>query len=554
MNGFDRFFRITGRGSTFGRETRGGFTTFFTMAYILVLNPLVLGSAKDKFGEQLDTVQLTTATALVAAVMTIVRGVGGTLPLALAAGLGLNAVVAFRIAPLMSWDDAMGLIVLEGLLICVLVVTGLREAAMHAVPQPLKQAISVGIGLFIALIGFVDAGFASRVPDAAGTTVPVQLGSTGALTGWPMLVFCLGVLLTVGLLAVVLLTVGLLARKVRGAILISIVTMTLVAVVINALADVRTWGLTTPEWPDRLVDAPDFGLLGEFSRFGAFSQAGVVTVVLLVFTLILSDFFDTMGTVVGVSAEAGLLDERGRVPNLGRVLLVDGAAAVAGGASSASSATSYVESAAGAGEGVRTGFANLVTGSLFGLALFPTPLLTIVPLRAAAPALVAVGLLMMTQVKHVEWDRYEIAVPAFLIIAVRPFTCSITNGIGTGFVAYAVVKTVLGRAKEVHWPLWGTLALFLVYFAIDPVEQLLGAKQRPGGERTGRPRGDGGGPSVQTSRRRERFSPAGPLPSRPWRPGPPDRSRRPPSGRRRTAPPPPSRRPPRPRSRRRPTR
>ncbi|MFF8019088.1 solute carrier family 23 protein [Streptomyces sp. NPDC007929] len=467
-NSVDRFFKISERGSTFGRELRGGFATFFTMAYILVLNPIILGSAKDKFGHQLDAVQLTTATALVAAVMTIIMGVGGNLPLALAAGLGLNAVVAFQIAPLMSWDDAMGLIVLEGLLICVLVVTGLREAVMHAIPQPLKQAISVGIGLFIAFIGFVDAGFVSRIPDAANTTVPVQLGGTGTLAGWPMLVFCLGVLLTIGLLA----------RKVKGAILISIVTMTALAIVIDSLADIKSWGLTTPSWPDNVVDAPDFGLIGDFDLFGAFSApgVGVITVVLLIFTLILSDFFDTMGTVVGISAEAGLLDEDGKVPNLGRVLLIDGAAAVAGGAASASSSTSYIESAAGVGEGSRTGFSNLVTGGLFGLALFLTPLLTIVPLQAAAPALVAVGFLMMTQVKHIDWDRYDIAIPAFLTIAVMPFTYSITNGIGAGFLAYVVIKTVLGKAKEVHWLLWGTSALFLVYFAIDPIEQLLGAK------------------------------------------------------------------------------
>ncbi|MGQ4333126.1 NCS2 family permease [Streptomyces hayashii] len=462
----DRYFKISERGSTVGREIRGGFATFFTMAYILVLNPLVLGSAEDKFGHRLDSVQLTTATALVAAVMTIVMGVGGNLPLALAAGLGLNAVVAFQIAPLMSWDDAMGLIVLEGLLICVLVVTGLREAVMHAIPQSLKQAISVGIGLFIAFIGFVDAGFVSRIPDAAHTTVPVQLGATGTLGGWPVLVFCLGVLLTVGLLA----------RRVKGAILISIVTMTVLAVVIDALADVGSWGLTTPSWPDRIVDAPDFGLIGHFSLFGAFGETGVVTVVLLIFTLILSDFFDTMGTVVGISAEAGLLDEKGDVPRLGRVLLIDGAAAVAGGTASASSATSYIESAAGVGEGARTGFSNLVTGALFALALFLTPVLTIVPLQAAAPALVAVGFLMMTQVKGIDWERYEVAVPAFLTIAVMPFTYSITNGIGAGFVAYVVIKAVLGRAKDVHWLLWGASALFLVYFAIDPIEQVLGVK------------------------------------------------------------------------------
>ncbi|MFJ5778442.1 NCS2 family permease [Streptomyces sp. NPDC093094] len=464
-NGVDRFFRVTERGSTFGREIRGGLATFFTMAYILVLNPIILGSAKDRHGETLDPVQLTTATALVAAVMTVVMGVAGNLPLALAAGLGLNAVVAFQIAPLMSWDDAMGLIVLEGLLICVLVVTGLREAVMRAVPQSLKQAIGVGIGLFIAFIGFVDAGFVSRIPDAADTTVPVQLGDAGTLGGWPVLVFCLGVLLTFALLA----------RGVRGAILISIVTTTLLAVAVDALADIDSWGLTTPAWPDRVVDTPDFGLIGQFSLFGAFGEpgVGVITVVLLVFTLVLSDFFDTMGTVVGVSAEAGLLGEDGKVPNLGRVLLVDGAAAVAGGAASSSSATSYIESAAGVGEGARTGFSNLVTGALFALALLFTPLLTIVPLQAAAPALVAVGFLMMTQVKQIDWDRYDIAVPAFLTIAVMPFTYSITNGIGAGFLAHVVIRTALGRAREVHRLLWGASALFLVYFAIDPVRQLL---------------------------------------------------------------------------------
>ncbi|MET7366098.1 NCS2 family permease [Streptomyces sp. NPDC005566] len=461
----DRFFRISERGSTYGREVRGGFATFFTMAYILVLNPIILGGAKDKFGEQLDTVQLVTATALVAAVMTLIMGVGGNLPLALAAGLGLNAVVAYQVVPLMSWDDAMGLVVLEGLLICALVATGLREAIMYAIPQALKQAISVGIGLFIAFIGFVDAGFVTRIPDAANTTVPVQLG-TGTLAGWPMLVFCLGVIVTVVLLA----------RKVKGAILISIVLMTVLSIVVNAFADIKSWGLTAPSLPDKPVAAPDFGLLGQFDLLGSFGQISVLTVVLLIFTLILSDFFDTMGTVVGVTAEAGLLDERGQVPGLGRVLLIDGAAAVAGGATSSSSATTYIESAAGVGEGARTGFANLVTGGLFALALFFTPILTIVPMQAASPALVAVGFLMMTQVKHIDWDRYELAVPAFLTIVVMPFTYSITNGIGAGFVAYVIIKACMGKAREVHWLLWGTAVLFLVYFAIDPLEQILGIK------------------------------------------------------------------------------
>ncbi|MFE6127435.1 NCS2 family permease [Streptomyces sp. NPDC056437] len=461
----DQYFRISARGSSYAREIRGGFATFFTMAYILVLNPIILGSAEDKFGHQLSAAELATSTALVAAVMTAIMGLGGNLPLAVAAGLGLNAVVAFQIAPLMSWPDAMGLVVLEGILICVLVVTGLREAIMHAIPSSLKQAISVGIGLFIAFIGFVDAGFVTRIPGDEGT-VPVQLGGSGQLSGWPVLVFCIGVLLTVALMA----------RKVKGAILISIVVTTVVAIVINELATVDrlAWGLTVPAVPDDVVAAPDFGLVGAFSLFGAFEQIGIVTLVLLVFTLILSDFFDTMGTVVGISSEAGLLDEDGKVPNLGRVLLIDGAAAAAGGAASASSNTSYIESAAGVGEGARTGLASVVTGALFGLALFLTPLLTVVPAQAAAPALVAVGFLLMAQVRHIDWERYEIAIPAFLTIAVMPFTYSITNGIGAGFIAYVVIKAVLGKAREVHWLLWGTAALFAVYFAIDPIEQLLG--------------------------------------------------------------------------------
>jgi AGZA family xanthine/uracil permease-like MFS transporter len=466
-NAIDRWFRITERGSSPGREVRGGVATFFTMAYILVLNPIILGSATDKYGHHLSTAQLLTATALVAAVMTVIMGVGGNLPLAIAAGLGLNAVVAFQLAPRMSWPDAMGLVVLEGLLICVLVVTGLREAIMNAIPQAIKQAISVGIGLFIAFIGFVDAGFASRIPDAAHTTVPVQLGGAGTLAGWPVLVFCLGVLLTVALVA----------RRVKGAILISIVAMTVVAIVINAVADVpdAAWGLTVPKMPHDVVASPDFGLLGHFSLFGGFSAAGGVTASLFVFTLVLSDFFDAMGTIVGISTEAGLLDEQGRVPNIGRVLFIDGAAAVAGGAASVSSNTAYVESAAGVGEGARTGLASVVTGALFAVALFLSPLAGVVPSQAAAPALVAVGFLLMAQVRNIDWTQYDIGIPAFLTIAVMPFTYSITNGIGAGFLSFVAIKLVLGKWREVHPLVWGVSVCFLAYFAIDPLQQWLGA-------------------------------------------------------------------------------
>ncbi|SEG70831.1 putative MFS transporter, AGZA family, xanthine/uracil permease [Actinacidiphila yanglinensis] len=465
-NALNRWFRISERGSTPGREVRGGIATFFAMAYILVLNPIILTSSADMNHVHLHTDQVVTVTALVAAVMTVIMGVGGNLPLAIATGLGLNAVVAFQLAPQMSWPDAMGLVVLEGLLICLLVVTGLRQAIMDAIPPAIKQAIAVGIGMFIAFIGLVDAGFVTRIPDAAHNTTPVQLGSNGTLTGWPVLVFCVGVLLTVSLVA----------RRMRGAILISIVVMTIVAIIVNKIADIPdlAWGTNPPTVPHKLVATPDFGLVGNFSLFGGFRDAGVVTCILSVFTLVLSDFFDAMGTIVGISTEAGLLDEKGRVPNIGRVLFIDGAAAVAGGLASSSSNTAFVESAAGVGEGARTGLASVVTGALFALSLFLSPLAGVVPAQAAAPALVAVGFLLMAQVRTIDWTEFDTAIPAFLTIAVMPFTYSITNGIGAGFLSYVVLKTALGKAREVHPLVWGVSVCFLAYFAIDPLQQAFG--------------------------------------------------------------------------------
>ncbi|GIL29766.1 NCS2 family permease [Actinocatenispora comari] len=464
-NPIDRYFRISQRGSTMPREIRGGLATFFTMAYILVLNPLILGGATDKLGHHLNNAQLVTSTALVAAVMTIIMGVGGNLPLAIAAGLGLNGVVAFQLAPQMTWPQAMGLVVIEGAVICVLVVTGLRQAIMAAIPLPLKQAISVGIGLFVAFIGFVDAGFVTRIktPDA---TTPVQLGIDNVLRGWPTIIFCFGVLLTLVLLI----------RKVRGAILISIVVSTVLAMILNAIVTVpkHGWGLTTPTLPDKIVALPDFGLVGKVDLIGGFASAGAVTAVLFVFTLVLSDFFDAMGTIIGVSNEAGLVDEKGHLPGIGRVLFIDGLAAMAGGAASASSNTCFVESTAGVGEGARTGFSNLVTGVLFALAMFFSPLVGIVPSQAAAPALVVVGFLLMTQVKDIPWTKFEIAIPAFLTIILMPFTYSITNGIGAGFLAYVVLQVAVGKVRRIHWLLWVVAAFFAVYFAIHPIEAWLG--------------------------------------------------------------------------------
>ncbi|MCX4779202.1 NCS2 family permease [Streptomyces sp. NBC_01264] len=455
----DRYFKISERGSTVGREVRGGFATFFAMAYIIVLNPIILGSAKDMYGHQLDGGQLVTATVLTAAFTTLLMGVIGNVPIALAAGLGVNTVVALQLAPRMSWPDAMGMVVLAGFVVMLLVATGLRERVMNAVPLGLRKGIAIGIGLFILLIGLVDSGFVTRMPDLAHTTVPIQLGSNGHLHGWPVLIFVVGVLLTLTLII----------RKTPGAILISIVAMTVAALAIQLITKLpdAAWGLTVPEWPGNPVAAPDFGLIGQVSLFGGFGKVGMLTGILFVFTVLLSCFFDAMGTILGVGDEAKLTKPDGSFPGINRVLFVDGLAVAAGGASSSSATTCFVESTAGVGEGARTGLANIVTGGLFAVSLFLTPLATMVPSQAATPALVAVGFLIMAgSVRDIDWNDFTIAVPAFLAMVMMPFTYSITNGIGIGFVAFSVLRLATGRGREVPVAMYVVSAVFVFYYAM----------------------------------------------------------------------------------------
>lgn len=479
VSALDRYFEITARGSTVAREVRGGLVTFVAMSYIVVLNPLIIGLAQDSTGSFLgggaepDLPAVAAATALVAGVMSALMGLVGKFPLGLATGLGLNAFVAYGVVTLpgMTWADAMGLVVIEGLVILVLVLTGFRRAVLVAVPAQLKTAISVGIGLFITLVGLVNAGIV-RTP--AGAATPLELGVGGSLAGWPALVFVVGLLLAIVLLA----------RKVRGGILIAIVVATGLAIALQAAFDIgpRTSGetvnplgfsLNVPGVPDSWVGLPDLGLLGHFSLLGSFSAVGTVTAVLVVFTLLLADFFDTMGTMVAVGAEGGLLDADGNPVGSQRILVVDSLAAVAGGAAATSSATSYVESAAGVGDGARTGLASVVTGVAFLLSMFVAPLVAVVPYEAATPALVVVGFLMMTQVSGISWDDVDIALPAFLTIVLMPFAYSITVGIGAGFLTFVLLKVVRGRAREVHPLLWVVAALFVVYFVIGPVRDLV---------------------------------------------------------------------------------
>jgi adenine/guanine/hypoxanthine permease len=450
----DRFFHISERGSTVRTELIAGAATWLTMAYILFVNPQILGFAgvEGLEGRGLPFEQVLAVTALTAGVMTLAMGLFANYPFAIAAGLGLNAFVAFTLVAGfgLSFPQAMGIIVIEGLAITLLVLTGFREAVLNAIPIDLKRAIGIGIGLFIAFIGLVNAGIVVH-PESGQPIVTLN----GDLTTLRILVFAIGLGLTATLVAV----------RMRGALLIGILATTVVAVVINEVwGDGALWGETgIATIPDTWVRAPDLALLGEFS-FGAFEVVGVATGLALVISVMLSDFFDTVGTVVGVGGEAGMLDRQGRLPGINRVLVVDSLAAAAGGAASASSNTTYIESAAGVSEGGRTGLTAVVVGVLFLLSLFLSPIAGVIPPEATAPVLVVVGYFMMTIVREIDWPDPSIGIPALLTIGMMPFTFSITNGVGAGFLAYTVIALLRGRWRDVHWLMYLVSAVFVWYF------------------------------------------------------------------------------------------
>jgi len=446
---------------TVATEVRAGATTFMVMAYIIFVNPLILGFAgvPGLEGKGLPFAPTLTVTCLTAGLLSIAMGLFARYPFALAPGMGLNAVVAFELVAGrgLTWPQAMTVVFCEGLVITVLVLTRFREAMLVAVPIELKRAIGVGIGLFIAFIGFFTAGFV--VKPAAGP-LPVGLGT---LKGLPIVVFVLGFLLTAVLLA----------RRVRGALLIGIVATTLLAIALNGLF-AGFQGFATPgaaQLPRALVQAPDFSTFGRLD-FGFFARLGTMAALLAIFSIMLADFFDTMGTIIGVGEQGGFLDRDGRLPRANRVLLVDSLGAMFGGLANASSNTTYIESAAGVAEGARTGIASIVVGVLFLLSMFFAPLASVIPAQATAPALILVGLLMMTIAREITWDNHEEAIPAFVTMMVMPFTWSITNGIGAGFVSYAAIKLLGGRGRGVHWMVYVASVAFVIYFALpllDPI-------------------------------------------------------------------------------------
>jgi len=456
-----RYFEVTERGGTLAGEVRGGLTTFMVMAYIIFVNPAILSFAgiPALVGQGPPFAATQAATCLVAGAMSIAMGLVANYPLALASGMGLNAVVAFQLVAglKLPWQAAMGVVFLEGVAITVLVLTGFRQAIMDAIPMALKRAIGVGIGLFILFIGLVSAGIV--VPGPPG--VPVTLGR---LTTPPVAVAVFGLLLTLWFQA----------RRVSAGLLIGILASTALAIAINQ----ATGGAAFPTpgqavVPSSLVALPDFSTLGSGLDLSVFARLGVVIAAVSIFSIMLSDFFDTMGTVIGIAGEGGWLTPSGALPRLNRVLIVDSLAAVAGGAAGASSATTYIESAAGVAAGARTGLASVVTGACFLLALFFAPVAGVVPPQATAPALIVVGYLMIGIVRDIPFLELEEGFPALLTLAVMPFTYSITNGIGAGFISYCFIKLVRGRGAEVRPIMYVAALAFAIYFLAPWLERLL---------------------------------------------------------------------------------
>jgi AGZA family xanthine/uracil permease-like MFS transporter len=426
------FFDLRGRGSTVGREVRGGAATFLTMAYILVANPSILAAA----GIPLEAA--VAATALTAGLATLLMGLGANVPIALAPGMGLNAFIAFQVAPAAgSWQAAMGLVVLDGAIVLLLVLLGLREAVVRAIPIDLRRAIGVGIGLFIVLIGLVQAQIvvvpASTVAALAehpGLTMPPVTAGDWSSAG--PIIAALGFVVGAFLLA----------RGRPGAML--------GAIGIAAL------------WTGHVVALPKFDTLLQADLRGALALA----LVPFLFSLVLVDFFDTVGTVTAIGEAAGLLGADGMVPHVRRVLAIDAIAAMIGGASGASSATAYIESAAGVAEGARTGLHSVVVGVLFLASMALAPLASAIPAVATAPALILTGLMMCREVGRIDVTQLDTALPALLTIVMVPLTYSISHGIGAGFVAYVAIKFVSGRWRDVHPLMAASAATFAAFFAI----------------------------------------------------------------------------------------
>jgi AGZA family xanthine/uracil permease-like MFS transporter len=436
----ERLFLIRARGSTVGRELAGGLATFMTMSYIIFVNPSILANAG------MSPSAVTAATCIGAAIPTLLMGLWANYPLALASGMGINAAVAFQATqPGMTWQTMMGVIVIEGIIITLLVLTGTREQVMTIIPNNLKQAIAVGIGMFIAFLGFQQMGWILKGPEGV-------LLTRGALQSKPIIVSTLGLLLMWWLLV----------RQVRGTILLGIFGTTLLAAIADAIPESIIPGPRLLSWPQAVFSLPDLSVFGGADLMGALKPALAGTI----FAFLMTDFFDTMGTVIAVAKQGGFIDKEEKLPGLRRILMVDSLGAIWGGFCGASSTTSYIESAAGVSEGARTGLSCVVVSGLFLLALFFAPLFAIVPSVAVAPALVVVGFFMITLVQEIDFTSMEEGIAAFLVLLLIPFTMSISTGIGAGLITYVLLMALNGKGKSVHWVLYIISAIFVAEFVL----------------------------------------------------------------------------------------
>ena len=433
-NFLDSHFHITERGSTISREIIGGLVTFLAMAYILVVNPSILGATG------MDYTALVVATALASAIGTLLTGFIANAPIGQSTGLGVNAFFAYTLCLKMgyTWQQCLGITFISGLVFLGIMLSPLRNKIIDVIPAALKRAISVGIGLFVTLIAFFNTGI---IQTANGIL------DLGLITSGP------GLLAIIGLAITALLMIF----KVKGAILIGIIAATLIGIPMG-VTNVNITSLAS------VSVAPVFFKLS----FTGLLSAGVVPLLTSIFTLAIIDTFDSVGTLTATLAECDMIDENGNVKDktMTKALIADAAATCTGALTGVSTITSFVESSAGIAAGARTGLASIVTGILFLLSCVLAPFAGIVPSAATAAALIIVGVLMFKNVKYIDWTDLEIAIPAFLTIVAMPFTYSISNGLGFGFISYVLIKMVRGKFKEIHPLMYVLAALFVLMFIL----------------------------------------------------------------------------------------
>ncbi len=429
----ERLFKLKENGTNLRTEVVAGFTTFMTMAYIIIVNPIILG------GAGMDKGAVMTATIISAAFATLLMAVYANYPFALAPGMGLNAFFAVVVATMgLSWQAALAAVFINGIIFIVLTLTRAREVVVNAIPTPIKAATSAGIGLFIAIIGFNLGGI---VVDGEPKGLLVMLGDFTNP----------GVLLTAAGLVI---TGWLVAKRVRGSLLLGILLTSAIGMVA---------GIVNP--PAGIVSTPPSLAPTLFQLdFGGLFSAGTLTLITIIFTFTFVDMFDTIGTLIGVATKADMLDQRGELPRARQALFADAAGTAVGALLGTSTVTTYVESSAGVAEGGRTGLTGVVVSLLFLVALFFSPIVTAIPAQATAPALIIVGLFMMEPVTKINFSDFTEAIPAFLTIVMMPFTWSIAEGLVFGILSYVFLKVLVGKARDVSLTMWVLAVLFVVRF------------------------------------------------------------------------------------------